>query len=285
MVTWPSRDVVAAARLPRPRPRAAGRARRAPARPAAAPRPPRTPHLRVRRARDGRPRRRASRLAMHEIAYSSLVGGSVLRPDAEAVKRTALRERWRRDEPIVGRRARRTDGRACSSAASPTPSPGSWLAGPAARRTLGLRQLRLGAARSARGSGVGHALVAAALPGAPAARVARHLPLLQPAEPDLLGVLAPPRLPAALDALGGPARDRVALIPRRARTPSDAPGQRVLHQRDQHVRARRVVAGVDVHIGQRAGTARASRTTSTSTPSVPGNALRATTNGRPRFSK
>lgn len=101
-------------------------------------------------------------LAMHEIAYSSMVGGSVLRPDAEAVKRAALRERWARGEPIfVAERDGRMVGLLECGLTDATP--GSWLAGL-------LHPGRWGYVNCAsvlpgqRGRGVGHALVAAALP-------------------------------------------------------------------------------------------------------------------------
>ncbi|GAA4730866.1 GNAT family N-acetyltransferase [Actinomycetospora chibensis] len=161
VVTWPSRDVVASrAFLDHGLVPLAVLAVRRPGPPVPPPSP--DPHLRVRRAReddlDG-----CVELAMHEIAYSSLVGGSVMRAEAEAVKRTALRERWARDEPIwVAER----DGRMIGllECGFTDASPGTWLAGLLPVGRWGYVNCA-SVLPGRRGQGVGHALVAAALPG------------------------------------------------------------------------------------------------------------------------
>jgi GNAT superfamily N-acetyltransferase len=101
-------------------------------------------------------------LAMHEIAYSSTVGGSVLRPDAEAVKRTALRERFARDEPIwVAERDGRVVGLLECGLTDATP--GTWLAGLLPTGRWGYVNCA-SVLPGRRGHGVGHALVTTALP-------------------------------------------------------------------------------------------------------------------------
>ncbi|MEJ2859852.1 GNAT family N-acetyltransferase [Actinomycetospora flava] len=160
VVTWPSRDVAAArafldhglvplavlaVRPPGPLPAVADP----------------DPALVLRPARDD-DLDACLELAMHEIAYSSMVGGSVLRPDAEAVKRAALRERWHRGEPIwVAERDARLVGLLECGLTDATP--GTWLAGllPAGRwGYVNCASVLPGL----RGHGVGHALVTAALP-------------------------------------------------------------------------------------------------------------------------
>ncbi len=159
VVTWPSRDTVAArvfldhGLLP-----LAVLA----VRPVAPPEPVRPdPSLRVRRAGPD-DLEDCVRLAMHEIAYSSLVGGSVLRPEAEAIKRTALHERWQRGEPTwVAERGTETVGLLeCGHADA---GPGSWLAGLLPGGTWGYVNCA-SVVPGARGTGVGRALVAAAMP-------------------------------------------------------------------------------------------------------------------------
>jgi len=161
VITWPSRDVVAARAFldhglvplavlavrrpgPPPGPVAAG------------------PPLHVRRARDD-DLEACVGLAMHEIAYSSMVGGSVLRPDAEAVKRTALRERLARDEPVW---IAEQDGEPVGllECGLTDVVPGSWLAGLLPPGRWGYVNCA-SVLPERRGAGVGHALVAAALPG------------------------------------------------------------------------------------------------------------------------
>lgn len=158
-ITWPSRDVVAtrvfldhglvplavlAVRPPGPYPA-----------------PPPDPDLVVRRAGladlEG-----CVRLALEELAYSSQVGGSLLRPDAEALKRATIRDRLGRGEPTwVAERDGRLVGMVeCGQAES---APGSWLASLVPPGAWGY--VNCASVTSAeRGSGVGHRLVAAALP-------------------------------------------------------------------------------------------------------------------------
>jgi GNAT superfamily N-acetyltransferase len=161
VVTWPSRDVAAArAFLDHGLVPLAVLAVRPPGPPAAVPDP--DPALTVRPAVQD-DLEACVELAMHEIAYSSMVGGSVLRPDAEAVKRAALRERWTRGEPIwVAER----DGLLIGllECGLTDAAPGSWLAGllPTGRwGYVNCASVRPGQ----RGHGVGHALVSTALPG------------------------------------------------------------------------------------------------------------------------
>jgi GNAT superfamily N-acetyltransferase len=160
VVTWPSRDVVAArAFLDHGLVPLAVLAVRRAGTPAAAPRP--DPDLEVRRARED-DLEACVELAMHEIAYSSTVGGSVLRPDAEAVKRTALRERFARDEPIwVAERDGRVVGLLECGLTDATP--GTWLAGLLPTGRWGYVNCA-SVLPGRRGHGVGHALVTTALP-------------------------------------------------------------------------------------------------------------------------
>lgn len=101
-------------------------------------------------------------LAMAEVAYSSLVGGSVVRPHAEAVKRTALRDRLDRGDPVW---LAESDGRAVGmlECGHTEVAFGTWLAGmlPAGRWGYVNCASVLPDARS---SGTGRALVSAALP-------------------------------------------------------------------------------------------------------------------------
>lgn len=161
-VTWPSRDVVATrAFLDHgliPLAVLAVRRARAATGHAAAPGPP---GLEVRRAGPA-DLETCVRLAMDEVAYSSLVGGSVLRADAEAIKRTTLADRLGRGEPVW--LAQDADGPAglleCGVAESVA---GSWLASllPAGRWGY-VNCASVAPAR--RGAGVGRALVDVALP-------------------------------------------------------------------------------------------------------------------------
>lgn len=158
-VTWPSRDVVAtrvfldhglvplAVLAVRP--------------PAPVSDPPPDPTLEVRRAGvddlDA-----CVRLAMEELAYSSQVGGSLVRADAEAVKRTTIRDRLTRGEPtwIALRRDRAVGMMECGRTEA---TPGTWLGGLLPGGAWGY--VNCASVTSAeRGSGVGHHLVAAALP-------------------------------------------------------------------------------------------------------------------------
>ncbi|GLZ44262.1 GNAT family N-acetyltransferase [Actinomycetospora sp. NBRC 106375] len=161
VVTWPSRDVVAArAFLDHGLVPLAVLAVR-PAGPPPGP-PSHDPSLVVRRARED-DLAACLELAMHEIAYSSAVGGSVLRPDAKAVKRAALRERFARDEPI---HLAERDGRAVGllECGLTDVTTGSWLAGLLPTGRWGYVNCA-SVLPGRRGNGVGHALVTAALPG------------------------------------------------------------------------------------------------------------------------
>ncbi|PVZ11952.1 GNAT family N-acetyltransferase [Actinomycetospora cinnamomea] len=163
VVTWPSRDVAAArAFLDHGLVPLAVLAVRRPGPPAGAVVTPGGPPVRIRRARDD-DLEACVALAMHEIAYSSMVGGSVLRPDAEAVKRTALRQRFARDEPVW---LAEQDGEAVGllECGLTDVSPGSWLAGLLPVGRWGYVNCA-SVLPDRRGAGVGHALVTAALPG------------------------------------------------------------------------------------------------------------------------
>ncbi|WP_345413398.1 GNAT family N-acetyltransferase [Actinomycetospora chlora] len=160
VVTWPSRDVVAArAFLDHGLVPLAVLAVRGPG--PSAPGPPPDPAITVRRARDD-DLEVCVGLAMDEIAYSSSVGGSVLRPDAEAVKRTALRERFARDEPVfLAERDTRVVGLLECGVTDATP--GTWLAGLLPAGRWGYVNCA-SVAPGRRGRGVGHALATTALP-------------------------------------------------------------------------------------------------------------------------
>ena len=200
VVTWPSRDVVATRvfldRGLQPLAVLAVRSR------APLPPPPARPGLTVRRAGpdDLAP---CLRLALEELVYSSQVGGSVVRADAREIKRVALRDRLGRGEPawLAERSGLPVGLLECGEAEA---APGTWLGGllPAGRwGYVNCASVTAGE----RGGGVGAALLAAALPTLEGRDAPRDLPLLQPAEPGLLGLLAPPGLPPAVDAVGGPA--------------------------------------------------------------------------------
>ncbi|GLZ52114.1 GNAT family N-acetyltransferase [Actinomycetospora sp. NBRC 106378] len=158
-VTWPSRDVVAtrvfldhglvplAVLAVRP--------------PGPLPAPPPDPAVDVRRATPD-DLDACVRLALEELAYSSQVGGSIVRADAEAVKRTAIRDRLTRGEPtwIALRGDRAVGMMECGRTES---APGTWLAGLLPHGAWGY--VNCASVTSAeRGSGVGHRLAAAALP-------------------------------------------------------------------------------------------------------------------------
>lgn len=105
------------------------------------------------------------RLAMEEISYSSHVGGSVLRPDAEAIKRTTLRDRLGRDEPVwlaeeIGSGRRGAVGLLECGVTDALPD--SWLAGLLPTGRWGYVNCAAVTA-SRRDTGVGRALLAAAL--------------------------------------------------------------------------------------------------------------------------
>ncbi len=210
MVTWPSRDVVATrvfldhGLIP-----LAVLAVRAPA---PAPAPPPDPTLRVRPAGPG-DLDACVRLALEELAYSSQVGGSLARPDAEAVKRTTIRDRLGRGEPtwLAERDGVVVGMIECGLADA---GPGVWLGNLLPSGVWGYVNCASVTAAE-RSRGVGAHLVATALgalePGRPRRAGAWHVPLLQPAEPAVLGVLAAPRVRTAVDAVGGQARLRPAL--------------------------------------------------------------------------
>jgi GNAT superfamily N-acetyltransferase len=67
------------------------------------------------------------RLALEELRYSSQVGGSLVRPDAEAVKRTMIRDRLGRGEPtwLAERDGTVVGMIECGHAEA---APGTWLA-------------------------------------------------------------------------------------------------------------------------------------------------------------
>jgi GNAT superfamily N-acetyltransferase len=159
VVTWPSRDV-AATRVMLDRglvPLAVLAVRPiAPVAPVTA-----DPGLRVRRAGPS-DLEDCLRLALEELTYSSQVGGSVVRPDAEAVKRTTLRDRLARGEPTwLAERAGVAVGLLeCGHAEA---APGTWLAGLLPAGRWGYVNCASVSA-SERGSGVGRALLAEALP-------------------------------------------------------------------------------------------------------------------------
>ena len=159
VVTWPSRDVTAtrvlldhglaplAVLAVRP--------------PGPAPAPPADPSLTVRRAGPA-DLEACVALAMEELAYSSLVGGSVMRPEATQVKRTTLRDRLGRGEPtwLAERGGRPVGLLECGRAEA---SPGTWLATLLPPGRWGYVNCAT-VTTHARGGGVGRALLAAALP-------------------------------------------------------------------------------------------------------------------------
>lgn len=157
-VTWPSRDVVAtrvfldhglvplavlAVRSPGP-----------------VPEPAPDPALHVRRA-GVEDLDACVRLALEELSYSSQVGGSLVRPDAEAVKRTTIRDRLRRGEPtwVAERRGIAVGMIECGHAEA---APGAWLANLLPAGVWGYVNCASVTA-SERGTGVGAHLVATAL--------------------------------------------------------------------------------------------------------------------------
>ena len=159
VVTWPSRDVVAtrvlldhglvplavlAVRPPGPPPTA-----------------PDDPTLRIRRA-GADDLEACVHLALEELAYSSHVGGSVARADAAQVKRTVLRDRLGRGEPtwLAERHGVTVGLLECGRARA---EPGSWLATLLPAGSWGYVNCAA-VTVGARGTGVGRALLAAALP-------------------------------------------------------------------------------------------------------------------------
>lgn len=159
MVTWPSRDAAATrVFLDHGLVPLAVLAIRPPAPPAA---PADTGAPAVRRA--GRVDLDACvRLAMAEVTYSSQVGGSVVRPHAEAVKRHALRERLERGDPVW---LAERDGVAVGmlECGHSDVTLGSWLAGLLPSGRWGYVNCA-SVLPDQRGAGAGRALVAAALP-------------------------------------------------------------------------------------------------------------------------
>jgi GNAT superfamily N-acetyltransferase len=158
VVTWPSRDVIAtrvfldhglvplAVLAVRP--------------PAPVPTPAPDPTLRVRRAEPA-DLDACVRLALEELAYSSQVGGSVARPDAEAVKRTTIRDRLGRGEPtwLAERDGAVVGMIECGHADA---GPGAWLGNLLASGVWGYVNCASVTA-SERSRGVGAHLVATAL--------------------------------------------------------------------------------------------------------------------------
>jgi GNAT superfamily N-acetyltransferase len=167
VVTWPSRDVVAtrvfldhglvplAVLAVRP--------------PGAAPAPAPDPTLTVRRALP-EDLEECVRLALEELAYSSQVGGSLLRPDAEAVKRTMIRDRLGRGEPtwLAERDGVVVGMIECGHAEA---VPGAWLANLLPVGLWGYVNCASVTAAE-RGSGVGAHLVATALAALQTSRTA-----------------------------------------------------------------------------------------------------------------
>lgn len=101
-------------------------------------------------------------LAMAEVAYSSRVGGSVVRPHAEAVKRTALRDRLDRGDPVW---LADRDGHAVGmlECGLTEVADGTWLAGMLPAGRWGYVNCA-SVLPEARGHGTGRALVSAGLP-------------------------------------------------------------------------------------------------------------------------
>jgi len=159
VVSWPSRDV-AATRVFLDRglvPLAVLAVR--PVVPVAP--PPEDPALRVRAAGPD-DLDECLRLALAELAYSSQVGGSVLRPEAAEVKRTTMRDRLGRGEPtwVAERDGVVVGVLECGHTEA---TPGSWLGGLLPPGPWGYVNCASVAA-DARGTGVGRAMVAAAMP-------------------------------------------------------------------------------------------------------------------------
>jgi hypothetical protein len=157
-VTWPSRDVVAtrvfldhglmplAVLAVRP--------------PGPVPEPAPDPALVVRRALP-EDLDVCVRLALEELAYSSQVGGSLVRPDAERIKRTMIRDRLGRGEPtwLAERHGIVVGMIECGHAEA---APGAWLANLLPAGVWGYVNCASVTA-SERSGGVGAHLVATAL--------------------------------------------------------------------------------------------------------------------------
>lgn len=157
-VTWPSRDVVATrVFLDHGLVPLAVLAVRGPG---TLPEPARDPTLALRRA-DPTDLEACVRLALEELAYSSQVGGSLLRPDAEKVKRTTIRDRLGRGEPtwLAERDGVVVGMIECGYAEA---APGTWLANLLPAGLWGYVNCASVTATE-RGRGVGAHLVATAL--------------------------------------------------------------------------------------------------------------------------
>jgi GNAT superfamily N-acetyltransferase len=165
VVTWPSRDVVATrVFLDHGLVPLAVLAVRAPGAPSA---PPPDPSLVLRRAEPG-DLEACVRLALEELSYSSQVGGSLVRPDAEAVKRTMIRDRLGRGEPtwLAERDGTVVGMIECGHAEA---APGAWLANLLPVGLWGYVNCASVTAAE-RGSGVGAALAATAIAALEAGR-------------------------------------------------------------------------------------------------------------------
>ena len=167
VVTWPSHDVAATrVLLDRGLAPLAVLAVRAPSplSPLSPPPPPPSPVPSGVQVRPAGPEDldECLRLALAELHYSSQVGGSIVRPEAEAVKRTTLRDRLGRGEPTwIAER----DGGAVGvlECGHTDAAPGTWLGGLLPTGPWGYVNCASVAAGE-RGTGVGRALMAAAMP-------------------------------------------------------------------------------------------------------------------------
>ena len=208
VVTWPSRDVTVSRVLlghgfvPMTvlAVRQSGRA--------GTPVPRLAPGVTVRRARAD-DLTVATEIAMAELAYSANLGGTIPRQDATELKRSALSYHLEQQDPVwiierdgiaVGiAECWVTDASVGASVRFPVPV-GRWgyvEHGVGAARRAGWRARPAADGRRAPRSGPA--------PGS------RQLPVLQPGESALVGVLAAPGLPSAVDHLGDPAGGRPAL--------------------------------------------------------------------------
>ena len=164
----------------------------------------------VRRAQGATGRRgHRGRAGAGRAAYSTLVGGTVARPSAARVKRDTVAAHIEGGDLVL---LAELDGVTVGLAECWTNNaePGSWAETRLRPRALGLRELPVRAARRARRGG-GQGVDGAGAPRAAPGGRERHLPLLQRGEPALLGVLGPTGIPSTVDAVGDPARGRVAV--------------------------------------------------------------------------